>query len=65
VLSSQARPDVPKPPATPVAVQQVLRPTTPAVTENQKAFVVAAKQMATYDRARAIRQFPELVHLQS
>jgi phospholipase C len=65
VLSSQARPDVPKPPATPVAVQQVLRPTTPAVTENQKAFVVAAKQMATYDRTRAIRQFPELVHLQS
>jgi hypothetical protein len=41
----------------------MLRATTPIITENQKAFEVAAQQLLAYDRIRAIRQFPELIHL--
>jgi phospholipase C len=62
-LSSQRRQDVPVAPTTPVPALLVLRATKPIITENQKAFWVAAQQLMAYDRTRAIRQFPELVHL--
>jgi phospholipase C len=63
VLSSERRQDVPVPPTTPVPALLMLRATTPIITENQKAFEVAAQQLLAYDRIRAIRQFPELIHL--
>jgi len=46
-------------------VTQVLRATQPAITENQKSLLLAGQQLLAYDRAGAIRQFPELLHLQS
>ena len=65
VLSPQARRDVPTAPATAVSVTQVLRSTKPLINENQKALLLAGQKLLAHDRARAIRQFPELVHLQS
>jgi len=46
-------------------VTQVLRSTKPIINENQKALLLAGQKLLAHDRARAIRQFPELVHLQS
>jgi phospholipase C len=63
VLSSQRRQDVPAAPTTPVPALLVLHATKPIMTENQRAFLLAAQQLMAYDRARAIRQFPELVHM--
>ena len=64
VLTATARPDVPTVPPIPVAVSHVLPPTTPPVTENQKALLMAGQRLLAHDRVRAIRQFPELIHLQ-
>ncbi len=65
VLSPQPRRDVPAAPATAVSVTQVLRSTKRLINENQKALLLAGQKLLAHDRARAIRQFPELVHLQS
>jgi phospholipase C len=65
VLAPQQRHDVPTVPTTAVSVTQVLRATQPAITENQKSLLLAGQQLLAYDRAGAIRQFPELLHLQS
>jgi phospholipase C len=65
VLSPEQRRDVPPAPSTPTAVTQVLRLTQPAITENQKALLMAGQQLLAHDRTRALRQFPELLHLES
>ena len=65
VLSQEARRDVPAAPATAVTVAQVLQATKPLTNENQKALLLAGQKLLAHDRARAIRLFPELVHLQS
>jgi phospholipase C len=66
VLSEKARPDdPPQPPKTPVSAQQLLRATKPVMTDNQKAFALAAASLDAYDHARTIRKFPEIVHLES
>jgi len=65
VLSREARRDVPAAPANPASVTRVLRQTQPVVTENQKVLLLAGQKLLAHDRARAIRQFPDLVHLQS
>jgi len=65
VLVAQQRRDVPTVPTTVVSVTQVLRATQPAITENQKALLLAGQQLLAYDRAGAIRQFPELLQVQS
>jgi phospholipase C len=64
-LSAQRRQDVPVAPTTPVPAQLVLHAVQPIITANQGAFLLAAQQLMAHDRARAIRQFPELIHLQA
>jgi phospholipase C len=63
VLSPEQRQDVPAAPATPVLAVQTLRATNPLLTEREQAFALAAQRLMAYDRGRAIRQFPELIHL--
>ena len=48
-----------------MTVAQVLQATKPLTNENQKALLLAGQKLLAHDRARAIRLFPELVHLQS
>src|SRR5262249_51655880 len=64
-LAPQQRQDLPQVPTPPVSVTQALRTTQPAITETQKALLLAGQQLLAHDRAGAIRQFPELLHLQS
>jgi len=66
VLSPRPRQDVPPAPTPPRAVRHVLRPATPALfNENQRALLLAGQHLLTHDHARALREFPELAHLQS
>lgn len=62
-LIKTQRTDIPVAPATPVMVQQLIRSTKLVLNENQKAFVLAGQNILTYDSARAIGRFPELLHL--
>src|SRR2546425_1256647 len=65
VLSPPARRGGPTAPAARGSVTPVLRATKPVINENQKALLLAGQKLLAHDRLRAIRQFPELVHLQS
>src|SRR5262249_57086966 len=62
VLAPQQRQDVPTVPTTAVSVTQVLRTTQPAITENQKALLLAGRQLLAHDRAGALPPFPALLH---
>jgi len=65
VLAPQARTDVPTAPTKAVTVAQVLQATKPLINENQKALLLAGQKLLAHNRAKAIREFPELVHLQA
>jgi hypothetical protein len=43
----------------------VLQATKPLINENQKALLLAGQKLLAHNRAKAIREFPELVHLQA
>jgi phospholipase C len=59
---STSRTDTPVAPATPIPVSSALRSTKAPLTENQGAFALAATSVMAKDNARALAQFPELVH---
>jgi phospholipase C len=59
---SANRTDIPIAPSTPIPVSSALRSAKPLVTANQGAFALAAAGLIKQDNARALAQFPELVH---
>jgi phospholipase C len=59
---SANRTDIPVAPSTRILASSALRSVKPLVTENQSAFALAATSLMAQDTARALAQFPELVH---
>ena len=62
---SANRTDIPVAPSTPIPVSSALRSVKPLVTANQGAFALAAAGLIKQDNARALAQFPELVHFKA
>jgi len=63
VLEDRPRADIPPPPPAPSTQALPAVAVAPAVSENQKAFAAAGRQLLAANRDLALRRFPELAHL--